>query len=251
MISKTNNVIGSVYNSKRFGNYEVIEYKNWSCVKIRFKNTGYEYYTTLQNIKNSEVKDKSVPTVYGVGILGDKYPTRHNGKSLSEYQLWNGMLERCYSSKWHNKKPTYKDCTVSENFTRYEYFYEWCQKQKGFRNEKWHLDKDLLIKGNKVYSEDICVFLPPEINTALLNCKSNRSELPIGVFLLPSGRYQVQCSINGKHIYLGSFDTVEEAFYKYKVEKELYLKRLAFKWGEKLDPRAERALYTYKIEIDD
>ena len=99
MISKTNDVIGSVYNSKRFGNYEVIEYKNWSCVKIRFKNTGYEYYTTLQNIKNSEVKDKSVPTVYAVGILGDKYSTTHNYKSLREYELWNGMLARCYSPK--------------------------------------------------------------------------------------------------------------------------------------------------------
>lgn len=79
---------------------------------------------------------------------------------------------------WHlpKKYPTYKDCEVSENFKSYEYFYEWCNKQIGFGNEYWQLDKDLLIKGNKVYSENTCHFIPKEINLVLTKSDKKRGE---------------------------------------------------------------------------
>ena len=171
--------VGTIHKSNNFGEFEIIEYNNSLDVKIRFFNTGHEYIVRTSQIQDGQVRDPYAPTVYGVGITGNKYPTKVKDKDLKEYKLWNGMLERAYSPRYHNINPSYAECSVSENFKSYEYFYEWCQKQKGFRNEKWHLDKDLLIKGNKLYSEDTCVFLPHEINIALTNRKKLRGELPI------------------------------------------------------------------------
>ena len=36
-----------------------------------------------------------------------------------------------------------------------------------FLIEKWEIDKDVLLKGNKIYSEDTCVFIPPCLNLML------------------------------------------------------------------------------------
>lgn len=244
--------VGTVHKSNNFGEFEIIEYNNTYNVKIRFFNTGHEYTVRASQIQDGQVRDPYAPTVYGVGITGSKYPTKVNDRDTKEYKLWNGMLERAYSPRYHSINPSYAECSVSENFKSYEYFYEWCQKQKGFNVDGWELDKDLLIKGNKLYSENTCVFLPHEINIALTNRKKLRGELPIGVGKITgSTRYQAGLRINNKKVYLGAFDTPEEAFYKYKAEKELYLKRLAFKWGVHLDPRAERALYQYTVDIDD
>ena len=76
---------------------------------------------------------------------------------IKEYQLWQDMLERCFSEKYQTRQPTYKDCNVSNNFLNYSYFYEWCQEQIGFgkvdeKGRSWCLDKDLLFVGNKTYS---------------------------------------------------------------------------------------------------
>ncbi|HCA4016383.1 TPA: hypothetical protein MPW60_003104, partial [Listeria monocytogenes] len=112
-------------------------------------------------------------------IIGAKYPITINGVKTKEYVLWKGMLQRCYSDTQY---PTYEGCKCSENFKSYEYFYEWCNEQIGFSNEGWHLDKDLLVKGNKVYSENTCVFLPQEINSLLIKSTATRGKHLIGVY---------------------------------------------------------------------
>ena len=244
--------VGTIHKSDKFGEFEIIEYNNSLDVKIRFFNTGYEYTVYAAQIKDGRIRDPYAPTVYGVGITGNKYPTSENRKHLKEYQLWNGLLERCYCPKSQEKFPTYKGCSVSENFKSYEYFYEWCQEQKGFGNDGWELDKDLLVKGNKVYSEDTCVFLPKEVNTALTHRKNVDNKLPVGVKTVTNSKsYQASIKIDGKKYYLGVYSTPERAFQAYKERKETSLMKLALKWGEHLDPRAEKALYNYRVEIDD
>ena len=167
------------------------------------------------------------------------------------------MLKRCYSDGFKKKNPTYEGCEVSDNFKSYEYFYEWCHNQIGFDNEgngnPFHLDKDLLIKGNKVYSESTCVFIPQEINTVLIKSTASRGKHSIGVCWSNTNKaFVAQVRRNkGKQEYLGSFKTEIEAFNAYKQAKEAHLKELAAKWKSQIDERAYLALINYEVHIDD
>ena len=114
----------------------------------------------------------------------------------------------------------------------------------------FQLDKDLLSKGNKIYSENTCVFLPLEINSALAIKDSNHKKFHVGV-RKNRNKYEAICCINSKSTYLGLFDTEIEAFKAYKQAKESYLKELANKWKGKIDDRAYNALLNYQVEITD
>lgn len=188
--------------------------------------------------------------IYGVGINDRSVPTRIKGKQTKEYKLWSGMLQRCYSKPYLEKRPTYIGCSVSDNFKYYHLFHAWCQIQIGFGKEGYQLDKDLLIKGNKVYSEDTCVFIPSVLNSILLKTAAGRGLLPIGVTKNGKG-FRAQCSIDGKEKSLGTFDTPELAFQAYKNFKEAHIKEQAEVYKDSIDPRAYQALLNYKVEIGD
>ena len=245
--------VGKVCKSLNSGDFKIVKYNDYENVEIQFLKTGYETTVQLGSIRNGEVKDPYSPSVFGVGVVGTKYPSMINGVQTKEYELWKSMLRRCYSDKYQKKYPTYEGCEVSNKFKSYEHFYEWCNKQIGFDNDGFHLDKDLLIKGNKVYSEDSCVFIPQEINTLLTKSTSSRGEHLIGVcwhkarkaFMAQVGKGK------GKLKHLGYFTTEIEAFNAYKQTKEAFVKEQANKYKSRIDPRAYEALMKYKVEITD
>ena len=245
--------VGKVFKSLNSGDFKVLKYKNSKDIEIQFLKTSYEATVQLGNIKNGSIKDPYSPSVCGAGIVGTKYPSRVNGVKTKEYVLWCNMLERCYSTSLKKKCPTYEGCECSENFKSYEYFYEWCNKQVGFDNKDWHLDKDLLIKGNKVYSESTCVFIPQEINQVLVKHESMRGEHPIGVHWSNTNKAFVAMvsKSTGKREYLGLFNTELEAFNAYKTAKEAFVKEKANKWKSQIDERAYEALMNYTVDIDD
>ncbi len=188
--------------------------------------------------------------VCGVGVNDGKYPSRVRGKKLKEYVLWHGVLRRCYDPKYQGRHPSYLGCSVSENFKSYSYFYEWAQQQIGFDQENYHLDKDLILKGNKIYSEKTCLLLPQELNKLLTTSRVLRGNLPIGISD-HKGKFLVQCCSDSSDRYLGCFNTVEEAFNAYKQTKETYIKTQAEKWKALIDSRAFTALMTYEVSISD
>lgn len=127
------------------------------------------------------------------------------------YRKWIHMLERCYNQKLHKKFPTYIGCTVCKDWKSFSNFKAWMETQDW---EGKHLDKDLLIRGNKIYSPDTCVFLDARVNTFLAENGACRGEFPIGVsFERESGKYVAQCwSIElGKNKKIGRFKTPREA----------------------------------------
>lgn len=191
------------------------------------------------------------------GVNDRKYPSWDGKKILKEYDLWRSLIARCSQKTW-DKHPTYKGTHFSDNFSNYSFFYEWCQTQAGFCNKDekgrcWNLDKDLLGKGNKVYSEDTCVFVPQRINLLLTKRGASRGDWPVGVSWDKSAKkFQANCKNGGgKQQYLGLFSTPQEAFQAYKEHKEAYIKSLAEKYKHQLDPRAYEALINYTVEVTD
>ena len=245
--------IGKVCKSKSSGDFKIVKYNDAKDVEIQFLNTGYETVAKLNHIKSGEIKDPHSPSVCGVGVVGTKYPVSEGGIHTKDYVLWKSMLQRCYSTVYKKKYPTYIDCEVSDNFKSYEYFYEWCNEQIGFGVDGFELDKDLLVKGNKVYSESTCVFIPKEINSLLIKCTASRGEHLIGVYWSKTANaFKAMVRKNkGKQEYLGLFNTEIEAFNAYKQVKESFIKEQANKFKSQIDQRAYNALMNYEVGIDD
>ena len=243
---------GDVFKTKSYGDLIVTKYVNSKAVCVKFVVTGYETTTKASNVIAGSVKDRLLPTVHGIGITGDSQVIV-DGKHTKEYRLWNNMLKRCYSVGCQKVRPTYIDCSVSENFRYLQYFKEWCNNQIGFnsvdeKGKPFALDKDILVKGNRVYNEDVCVFVPQEVNLLFTKRDKSRGEYPIGVSFHKS-RGMLTATLNNK--YLGYFNTAEQAFQVYKTAKEAYIKEVANKWKDKIDSKVYEALMNYEVHIDD
>ena len=242
---------GKIYPSNKYGDVEIVEYINNKRAIIKFINTGYTVEENWSAIRSGHIKDRSVPTTCGVGFIDVEGASI--GKNMTkEYQLWNNMLNRCYNEKELSRNPTYKDCHVSEEWMYLSNFKEWCHQQIGFDQEGFQLDKDILVKGNKVYSEDTCCFVPAEINSLIIKADRIRGKYPIGIYEdKQAGKFKVRISVEGKQKHIGRYYCEKEAFYAYKVAKEQYIKEVANKWKDQIDPRVYNALMCYEVNIDD
>lgn len=169
-----------------------------------------------------------------------KYHSRVNGKKTPEYIIWGSMLTRCYSEKYKLRYKAYDGCTVSDNFKNFQYFAEWCNNQPGFNEVGYQLDKDLLISGNKLYSEDTCVFIP-----RVLNCfyTTYNGEFGEGVSKRKrSSKFEANITLlgMGKKKYLGSFtnkESAQEAYLVAKIEDSKNWYNLLISKNIPIDPR--------------
>ncbi len=123
------------------------------------------------------------------------------------YLSWSYMLDRC-TDRYKSKKPTYKAATLSDEW---KYFSNYAMWFKGNYREGFKLDKDLLVRGNKLYSKDTCLFLPVEINSFLTTSGKVRGDYPQGVTKSGEGRYRARISIENKRTHIGYYSTPEAA----------------------------------------
>jgi hypothetical protein len=167
--------------------------------------------------------------------------------------LWQSMLSRCNEERQLTPDGVaYTGVTYSENFGNFEYFMNWCIGQVGFTDKdsngySFELDKDIVLRGNKQYNENVCVFVPKGINFFFVTRGRRSSGLPVGVTRdRHSGKYiaQMKCKELGTQ-YIGSFATPESAREAYKKFRKDAANSLADKWEGKLDPRVIISLRNY------
>lgn len=191
-------------------------------------------------VKCGYLKNKQLCQGVGLNDISDEC------FSSPAYREWYNMIVRCYSK---SKPSNYKDCTVDKRWHLYSNFKPWFDEHYV---EGWQLDKDVLFKGNRIYSPDACCFVPQDINGLITRHKKAQG-MPSGVKKTgyKNTRYTASISKYGRKIYLGVFDCIEEAFNAYRCVKEKHIKELADKYKDRLESRVYQALYNYKVEITD
>lgn len=167
--------------------------------------------------------------VSGVGVNDSIHPvnTKLNGKNVRcpFYEKWTGMLNRCYSSKFHKRNPTYIGCKVCDEWLTFSNFKRWMETQEW--NGK-HLDKDILQQGCKIYSPSTCIFVTPFINSLLLTRDARRGFYPLGVvYQHERAKFQSNIAINGKSKHLGFFDTEKQAHKSWQHAKANHIEDVA------------------------
>ena len=249
-------------NYNNFGTLmKIVEYKNAKDIIVEFQDEHkIKIHTRYGDFKRGKIKNLYDKSVYGVGYVGEgKYKSRVNGKITEVYNTWCNMLKRCYDPYYLNKCPTYIDCYVCKEWHNFQTFAKWFYKNYyEIEGERMELDKDILCKGNKIYSPDTCILVNNRINLLFVKNDKLRGEYPIGVCWYKSkNKFRAYCKIldkkNNKQIYLGLYNTVEEAFLAYKNFKENYIKQIADEYYSKglIPTKLYDAMYKYEVEIND
>ena len=243
------------YNS--FGSkMEIITYRNARDIDVYFEEYDWIYYNIdYKGFKKGQLKCPYEPRTCNIGYLGEgKYGKYENNKNTKNYDGWRNMLKRCYNPK-DKQYSRYggRGVTVCDNWLNFQNYAEW--RENNFyqvNDEKMQLDKDILFKGNKIYSPETCIFVPQRINELFVKSDKTRGDLPIGVRQLPYNKFQAYYNnYNGKFISLGVYDTPEEAFLSYKQFKENLIKQVADEYKPYIPKELYEAMYRYEVEIDD
>jgi hypothetical protein len=244
--------IGTTYITNEGYKIEIIECFSYNNCTIKFENGLIINKVHFGSIEKGQVKNPYHPNNYGVGYIGiGKYKPVVDRKCTHGFNKWCNIIERGYSSLLKVKQPAYKDCTVDEHWHNFQNFAQWFEDNWKPHMEGWALDKDILVKGNKIYSPKTCCFVPSEINSIFVKNNINRGDCVIGVSKYKN-KYRAFVNTNSTKIrYLGTFETELEAFEAYKTAKELWIKELADKWEDQIDPKVYKAMYDYKVEITD
>ena len=238
---------------------KIVEHNKSNDIVVEFQD-GHKtrVHSIYGNFKSGSIKNPYYPSVYGVGIIGTKYPRSVNCRNIKEYETWRHILRRCYDSELKGRQPTYNDVSCCDEWLCYENFYEWLHKQSNFdkwyEGKRWAVDKDIFTKRNKVYSPENCCLVPQNVNCLFLKREAERGEYPIGVRYTNDGFLAVcRNPFLDSAEELGYYSTPERAFNAYKVYKENIIKQVAeieYKNGNIIKECYE-AMLNYVVEIDD
>lgn len=221
--------------------FVVDKYLSSTKVSIRFlDDKGFQKVTTSACIRSGTVKNPYKKGVCGVGYIGvGKYNT-----SDKAYGVWAAILLRCYDKDAQEKSlRSYIGCSVGEEWHDFQNFARWYYENK-YRKEGWGIDKDFCVMGNRVYGENFCTFLPPEINNVLINSLNQTSGISYDI---KRECYLVRLSRDGLNKNLGRYSSKEDAIKTYKEAKTEYIEQLCKKYSGEVDPRVIHNLRSIKI----
>jgi len=213
-----------IYNEQHIGEthvsnegYEIVVVKGSDKPGHVVVNIDGKYDDTVEysDLVDGKVKNPYHKSFYGKGYIGiGKHKVSIKCERTMKYIAWSEMLQRCYSSDYHQEYPAYKDVTVCDEWLNFQVFGDWYDEQ--YKKKWWQLNKDLLGRGKKIYSPDTCVFIPIELNLLLSQDTENKDHR-LGIRRVRSGyRSRSYCSISGRYLDLGTYDTIEEADLVYR-----------------------------------
>ena len=236
---------------------KIVEYNKHNDIVVEFQDEyKCKVRTRYKLFLEGKIKNPYYPSVFKIGIIGNKYPVKIDGKISKEYNTWNGMLRRCYDKKYQSNKPTYQNVTCCKEWLCFENFYEWLHSQENFdkwyNGDLWAIDKDIIVKGNKVYSPETCCLVPPNINSLFIKCNAVRGNLPIAV-QRHGKKYRACFTLFNKYTILPVKDTKEKAFLDYKIIKENAIRQVAQEEYNNgiITKECYNAMMKYEVEIDD
>lgn len=153
--------VGDTYFTNNGDEYEVIDIENSNKVTIRF-TTGNTKVIRSTAIRWGKIYNCMAPSYMGVGYLGTDNPS-----DPYIIRVWHGMISRHvrdeYPStvcpEWFNYSTFDRDVRGLINFDK------WYASREAGRCD-YHLDKDIRVFGNTLYSPETCLFALAEDNNA-------------------------------------------------------------------------------------
>lgn len=249
-VSKAILVHGNKYN---YSKVEYISSKTKVCIICPIHG---DFWQTPNNHLNgcgcTICRTKRPQKVFNIGIFDFKDQIHRGTIEHKCYTIWNSLIRRCYSTVFNTNKSTYQDCSVCDEWLYFSNFKEWFDDPNNGYKDGYQLDKDILVKGNKIYSPETCCFVPREINVLFTKRQNDRGIYPIGVSKKDKYFYS-QLNKKKERVFLGNFNNPFAAFSAYKIAKEQYVKELADKYFKEglITQRVYESLMKYKVEITD
>lgn len=245
-MKKIINRVGENFKTNQGYTVEIIEYTNYQQCIIKFND---EFNTILKaryhELKLGEIKNPNHRNLCKVGYMGQGIYTYND----MVYTKWANMIRRCYSEKPSKNDRTYIDCYVNKDWHNYQNFAEWFYKNyKPEIMQGWHLDKDILVQGNKEYSAENCCFVPNEINS-IFRTKNSFNLNSLKGAQSKDSKFQTSIKKKGIKKYLGIFETPEEAHQVYMKAKKEYLVEVSEKWRGILSDKVCEAIKNYDITL--
>lgn len=233
---------------------KLIEYNNSNNILIEFQDE-YKFivHGAYREFKEGSIRNPYFRDVLNIGYVGNA-KTKENGKSKRAYITWINMMKRCYDIKTQEKQPTYIGCITSDEWLCFANFEKWYNENYyEIDGEQMCLDKDILIKGNKIYSSKTCIFVSQTINKLFLKRNSTRGNSPIGVsYHKRDELYEAYCSVGkDKSKFLGYYKNKTDAFNAYKIFKENRIKEIADNNKDKIPTILYDVMYRYEVDITD
>lgn len=184
--------------------------------------------------------------VYGVGRNYHLTPVKVNGKLTPAYNRWCNILRRCYCPASHVKNPSYIGCSMDEAWHDFSDFERWFSEH---HIEGFHIDKDILTPGNKVYGPENCIFVPQALNSLLTAHGAARGLYPLGVS--PADKsFKAMISENHVMRYLGVFPTSLLAHQAWQTAKACAISNFIVNFRI-TDPRIRKALDLRVVQLRD
>ena len=260
---KLSNRVGETAYNNQGLLMKIINYRNSNDIDIEFEDGTVVYNRSYNWFVRGKIKNYMNPEVLNIGYYGidkindnDTYIGKNGKKELLKtyiYDRWRNMLDRCYSNEQNSNYILYSECSVCDEWHSFYNYYIWFKQNMWGNNIAYQVDKDFLIKGNKIYSPTTCLLVDNKINSTIIKTNSKEKHY-VGVYKLKNNKFYCRVRVKNKRISSNQFDSEIEAYNEYVRIKEAYIKELADEYKEKYHDFPDKlynAMYSYRIRETD